>query len=407
MRPVPAAVKMVGQRSAFGVWDRLRELALELVREDPRHATATDAELLQRLLKPVHAEATTPHSNPLDLLYGYATNLNRTSASSALRWTFARMVRAAAEPFVRAGCLAPLSMRAFADHCLQLLNAGSEQLAVDPVAHAANRQQLVLLARGQRPLRASCSMVPLMSSVVEFSVWLHQRHGGCAATLHEEFAAPVSGCVPNMFQRASAEAIEHLPLVRIGSGLRFLKESQTSGFAVVDACDASQRLTHLQHCQAGWLVHPDLHVLRLMLHLTGRTADMRLDDWDLANLRGRSLASLQTRYALTRPARHAQVDYQLPRGRAREERGLWQCMEDLQHLAWREGVPPLVLDRLLSLIGSGEYVAADQTLATPQRERYARFLQRMSTSVVSQPVGDMPWLPSPIRPGESRDALSA
>jgi hypothetical protein len=396
---------MNDQASATGLWHSLLDLALELVREDPRHALATDADLLQRLLKPAHAEAPEPHSNTLDLLYVFATNLNRTNASGSLRWAFARMVRVAAEPFVRNGCLAALSVREFAEHFLQLLNAGSERLAVGPAAHSANRQQLELLARGQRPLRATCSLVPLLSSVVEFSVWLNQVHGGCAAAMHQGFAAPVTGRLPNTGPRGSAEAMEHLPLIRIWSGLRFLKESQTTGFAVADAHQASQSLARLRQCQAGWLVQPDLHVLRLMLHLTGRAADVHIEGSDLAHLRGRSASSLQTLYALARPARHAQLDYQLQRGRAREERGLWQCMEDLQHLAWREGVAPVALDRLLSLIGSGEYAGADLPLAVPQRERYARFLQRMSEFAVSQPVGGIAWPARPLHPGGEHGAV--
>jgi len=397
------------QRFGMTLWSGLLDLALELVRADPQHALATDAQVLQRLLRPAHAQAPAPHSNPLDLLYVFAASLGCTGRSRADRRRFARLVRAAAEPFVRDGRLLPLPLRAFAGCCLQVLGASGELLALTPAARAGQLQQLALLAGGRGPLRARCSVVRGVSSVVAFADWLQQHHAGCAAAMHRSFAVPVAGSLPDWSGRLGAEAMEHLPLLRVGVALRFLQDSQTAAFAVVQPQQAARQLDELRLCRAGWLVKPDMHVLRLMLHLTGRAADKHIDHTSLPHLRAGSVAAMQSLYAFACPRLQLSIDSPLHRGRPREERGLWQCIADVQHLAARDGVPPLALDRLLSLIGSGEFEDADQALAVPQWERYARFVLRFPAPADMRPpvrsTGLPPTAQARTLPGDaSRDA---
>jgi hypothetical protein len=132
--------------------------------------------------------------------------------------------------------------------------------------------------------------------------------------------------------------------------MNFLKDSQMTAFMPRDKQNARSSFNDVRFRHAGWVVKPDMHVLRLMLWISGRAQSAGISSNTLVHLN-----SSQTAYASNRPRMPPVQGYSLSVGEPRGGRGEWDCIEDIHLWAVRDSVAPLGIDRLLYLIGSGKY----------------------------------------------------
>jgi hypothetical protein len=340
------------------MWNTIKNLALELLHEDPRYRGETEASLLQWVLETGYAGALEPHQRVRDLIYVYAASLRNAGGPGPRFEPFAAMVAAAAESFIGDNVVQEVTLPVLAQHCSAYLDIPG----VDPLAAGGTRDyrnQLRQMAGGDR-IPGFSVLQSCLESVVAFIQFLHREHGGSASNYHQAFTGACAETAPNPFVVEKYREIAAFPRVGVAVGMNFFKDSQVPAFR-------NSSLDHLRGRHVGWFVKPDKHVLRLTLHATGRTAGAGIDPGELFRLPD-SLAVRTYGQAQGGP-------YQLDQGQPGPERGAWYCVEDIHRFAAQEGVAPLGFDRLLYLVGSGKYRDPVRPLVVSQSERYRRFVQ--------------------------------
>lgn len=343
------------------MWNTIKTLALGLLREDPRYQEETEASLLQWVLDTGYAGAPEPHQHVRDLIYVYAASLRNAGGPGPQFEPFAAMVAAAAESFIANNLVEEVTLPAFAQCCGDYLDSpGARPLAAGGTRDY--RDQLRQMANGNQVPGFSV-LQSCLQSVTAFVGYLHREYGGSVLSYHQAFADACAETAPNAFVVEKYREIAGFPRVGVAVGMNFFKDSQVPSFR-------NGSLDDLLNHHVGWFAKPDKHVLRLMLHATGRTSSAGIDCGELFRLPD----SLAVRtYSLELPTDAG--PYELDQGQPGSERGAWRCVEDIHRLAALEGIAPLGFDRLIYLLGSGRYKDPNLPLVVSQRERYRRFVQ--------------------------------
>ncbi|TWO69497.1 hypothetical protein FN976_19625 [Caenimonas sedimenti] len=356
------------------MWQTLVNLVLSILHDDPRYEGQTEESLLDWVIGHGYPGAPSPHQSTRDLIYVYAANLLNSGARGPNAQAFAQMIAAGTRHFIHQNAVRPMELRALARHCAAYLDETGEQLVGRTDRNPVYRREIQQLADGA-VLQRGLMLPRLMQSVVQFVRLLNEPHyGGQAANFHSPFMHRHDAVVPNPFPQNKLREIIDFPQVGVAVGMNFLKDSQLSAFAP-DGRSVRQRFEDLGNCHVGWFVKPDMHVLRLMLYATGRAANLGIGSDAISTLDAKQLEQLQLRYAEGRPGAHmgSNYEYQLHRGWP-DEGGLWRCIEDVQRLAQASGIAPVGIDRLLYLIGSGNFQSQEARLTVSQSERYRRFV---------------------------------
>jgi hypothetical protein len=347
--------------------DVLRRAALEIVTSDPGFANHTQRELEQYVLATGSNHAPAPHEDTRDLLYVYSANLLNAGGRGVDMHCFASMVCGVLAGQIEDDQIARVhSLPDLAAQCLaHLQTTGSRLLRKSD--DTLYRQQLGDLANGLRPSR------PLhrhLASVVGFIDLLHDKgYEGRAVNYHRSFKTHEARSKPGLTIVQHLDEISHLDGIGIATGLNFIKDSQSSGL------DAGAGLQDLAQEPIAWAVKPDMHVLRLMLLASGRFEQTGLTFDELVH-RPQNLVARE--YRDLAPGADLFANPVLPPNRRRAERGLWTCVGDAQTWAAAHGAPPLEVDRLLYLIGSGRYI--DGKELSSQQQRYMIFARALTTA---------------------------
>lgn len=356
------------------MWNTIKTLALGLLHDDPRYQEETEASLLQWVLDTGYEGAPEPHQQVGDLIYVYAASLRNAGGPGPQFEPFAAMVAAAAESFIVDNLVGEATLPEFAGRCgAHLDSPGVRPLAVGGTRDY--REQLRQMAQGD-PIPGFSVLHSCLQSVIAFMGLLHREYGGSAPNYHQAFAGACANTAPNAFVVEKYREIAGFPRVGVAVGMNFFKDSQVPSFR-------RGRLDDLLEHHVGWFAKPDKHVLRLMLHATGRTASAGLDRGELYRLP--DPLAVRT-YAQAVPAGPWARPYELEAGQPASERGAWRCVEDIHRLAAVEGMAPLGFDRLLYLLGSGRYKDPRQPLVVSQRDRYRRFVQAIDDLHAGGPV---------------------
>lgn len=351
------------------MWNTILGVALELVKSDLRYTNETESDLLEWIIGAGN-EDFRPHQRTSDLLSLYATNLLNSGARGPSREAFGRMVRAGFSDFVRDNQLVEFGEKVFLQKCIEHINQPGDALVADPEANQRYVGQMQsMVAQGELNRR---KILPrLLASVRQFCEFLMAEHQGSAKEFHQIFMEEPDSALPNYFPKNQLERIS-FSQVGIAVGMNFLKDSQVSAFRSNGKQDAARQLENIGRVQAGWLVKPDRHLLRLMFWITGRASLANVSASQLYYLNANSFQALVNQYAGVRSREMSGVDYALCANQPRSRAGLWHCIEDIQRLAVKNSVAPLAIDRLLYLVGSGNYRTPLEGVASDQAHRYER-----------------------------------
>lgn len=350
--------------------DFLRRAALEIVTSDPDFANHTQHDLDQYVLATGSNHAPAPHAETRDLLYVYSANLLNAGGLGVNMHCFASMVCGVLAPQIEDNQIARVnSLPDLAAQCLaHLEDTGAHLLAVGD--DTLYRLQLSALANGlQQPPYSPLQRH--LASVVGFIDLLHDKdYEGRADVYHSSFKTDEARRNPGLTIVQHLEEILPLKGIGIATGLNFIKDSQSSGFAGASLQDLAQE-------PIAWAVKPDMHVLRLMLLVSGRFEQAGLTFGELVH-RKQNLVARE--YRDLAPGADLFANPVLPPNRPPAERGLWTCVGDAQTWAAAHGAPPLEVDRLLYLIGSGSYIDGKELSPRSQQQRYMIFAQALTTA---------------------------
>lgn len=345
------------------MWDAIKSLALELLHEDPRYRGETEASLLEWVLDTGYRGAREPHRCTRDLLYVYAASLRNAGAPGPGFESFATMVATASESFIVDNAIVEVGLPALAQRCGAYLD-DPQSMPLTVGGTRDYRDQLRQIAGGGR-INGLCVLQTCLDSLVAFIRLLHRGYAGSAQRYHEAFAGVYLDAAPNPFVVEKFREVGAFAGVGVAVAMNFFKDSQVPGFRDCNLDD-------VRHRHVGWFVKPDRHVLRLMLHATGRAAAGGINLDRLLELSDGDAAKAYASLASTLLPDGA---YRLPPERSGRKAGYWRCIEDVHLLATRDRVAPLGFDRLLYLVGSGRYKHPKERLNVAQRERYNRFIQ--------------------------------
>lgn len=349
------------------MWLKVLEKALSLVRTDRRYAGETEEGLLHWVMSTGYS-GLSPHSNTVHLLQVYAGNLMNSGRRGPKPDVIVNLIGGAIQPYVVNDKLTSFSVNDLAVKCFEYARDSNLQFVQNPERNATCLEQLQSIATtvGVPPELRKSTLAMVLDSVTEFGKLLTTRYRGEASGFHEGFRSIVEDRTPNLYPKQRLEEISQLPLVGVAVGLNFLKDTQAASFAPTDVNQARQAFTDIRSHHAGWLVKPDMHVLRLMLWISGRANDASVDAGKLVHLKDGA-----KHYARHTPFWTAAPAYRLSENQPTLIHGEWNCIEDLHYLAFQNQVAPLGLDRLLYLIGSGKYWQPLSGWAADQANRYS------------------------------------
>lgn len=338
----------------------LRNVALNLVKTDPRWSSHTLIDLESYVLATGYADAPRPHVSTSDLIYVYAANLRNSGGAGVNLLRQGEMVRGALQGLIVDNQIKPPQPEALAQLCLDYLADAGIRLTNDDGMY---RRQLQATAAGQAP---NAPLPRHIYSVHDFICLLARRYRGCAAEYAASFEIPVEPGYRWTVLRRLRE-LYGFKGIGVATGLNFLKDSQAPRFV-------GRSLAEVRHHPVASLIKPDRHVMRLMLLLTGRLARTGVAPAALWRMKETeavehySYCDPSASWCAPRCAYAACTDLPKPGS------GIWKAIADVHALADAEDVSPLEIDRLLYLIGSGKYVGGSE-ISTPQAERYRAVCQ--------------------------------
>lgn len=352
------------------MWTDVRNEALNILRSDmtsvPPGGDIGQSTLDDLILKTGYPWALKAHEKTTDLLAVYAATLRNGGGPGPAFAAFSQMIAAAVSQWVVNNRITqPLNTQtlaqASANHLVQpsalpLAVAGS----VDYVA------DLLAIAEG-RAGRARALMPALLQSVVDFSEMLVRLYNGSAVDYNLVFNRPHMPSAPGKFVFNRFMDVAPIPKIGVALAMNFFKDSQVPALN-------RQPLQNLYTNEIGWYVKPDIHVLRFMLKASGRANAAGVIDDSLVFMKE---GDVRRCYVRARPASAwAAGAYTYGAHRPKSELAQWQCIEDVHRLARHIQAPPLEIDRIFFMVGSGRFYSSGR-IAMPQEQRYKRLFSSM------------------------------
>ena len=347
------------------MWADIKPVALEILRSQYPNATMADLDIL--ILDTGYRGAEEPHDKISHLIHVYAASLRNAGGRGPGFEPFAMMVSHGSAKFITSNqILRPFDLSDFAQACLNYLcSSGASPLVKNGSVNYED--QLLDIASGKIARLSSRALLPqLLRSVVGFSELISRDYCGSAANYHAQFSRPRQTNEGASFVKRRFKELQHLPRFGVAVGMNFFKDSQVSAYR-------GKPYSSLFASEAGWYVKPDMHVLRFMLKLSGRAKRAGLQDESLVILDEPEAKAL---YSRTRPKDGWPYQYTLSQGRPFAEKGQWDCIEDVHHLAIKNSVAPLEIDRVLFMSGSGRFHKAGR-ISMSAEDRYRRMFRAM------------------------------
>ena len=348
------------------MWPEIRLEALNLISKIKIQPQLADID--QYILGTGYQWAPHPHESTIDLLTVYAANLRNTSGGGPLPYPFSLMITAAVESegvIEENQLVRPLDLSSFSKACAEYLgSSGAVQLA--KVTNIDYRRDLVDLSLGRE--RKGAVLNGPIKSIVGFSELLVRSFGGNAHKFHQKIDCICDPSKTANFVVSCYEMTKHLPGVGgVALAMNFYKDSQASS-------KKHTPLSDLVNTQVGWFVKPDMHILRFMLAATGRADSAGISDSMLADLKQEEATELYVRYGPRKS--WSNPVYNLDSGQPMDRIGQWRCVEDVHRFARHLQISPFEVDRLLFMLGSGNF---GESISYPARKnevgvRYAKFL---------------------------------
>lgn len=371
------------------MWPKIRKEALDLVAKI--NPTSKFQTLDQYILGTGYALAPEPFSSRLDLFTVYAANLRNTSGRGPSIEAFSLMVRTVIEnqKLIQDNKLVrPLHISDFSKACADYLKTPSAL----PLANNTQidyHGDLIKLSEGAERERALINGI--IKSVVGFSGVLFNAYGGDAVQFHENNDRACDPLGSTKFVVDAYESLMHMHGVGgVALAMNFFKDSQAPSKRGIP-------LSEWDKTQSGWFVKPDMHILRFMLAATGRADTAGLRDDDLVHLEQSEAVNI---YVKCNPRKSwSSATYAFDIGQPASKVGQWRCVEDVHSLAKYLKISPLEIDRILFMIGSGNFAedVRDSRGSKGQVDRYRRLLPLIRELAGENTAGSDQFI-SPLSP---------
>jgi hypothetical protein len=347
------------------MWPHVRTVALQILQTSLPESQQGDLDEI--ILSTGYPWALQSHENTSDLLAVYAANLRNGGGPGPSYEAFSKMIKAATDGFlINNQLVQTLQISPLAEACAEYL-ALDDSLPLAKNGTVDYATELLSIAHG-RPLRPRALISQLLNSVVCFSEMLVHQFNGTANAFHAAFN--------QVHPQPAADAhfvfeqflnISEIPKVGVALAMNFFKDSQVPALKQLPLQD-------LYSNQIGWFCKPDIHVLRFMLKASGRAAAAGITDESLIHMKE---SLLRREYKNTPPTKAWAIgSYLLATQRPTSETAQWHCIEDVHRLARHENIPPLEIDRILFMIGSGRFLNEGR-IGPQQAERYQLLLDEL------------------------------
>jgi hypothetical protein len=300
-----------------------------------------------------------PYESTLDLLTLYASNLRNGGSPAGPRSDlFGQMTRAVVirSGFIDDNRLIKFERKAFAKHA-------ADHVKDHPLSHKGGSDNVSILnaiASGQDADFTSKLLYKLVSSIEQFAQYLIDKHDGSALKFSQQFLKTVVGNDP--FSKAqSAHSFRSTLFNELNFTL--MGPAITSNFMKDSQIGLARSHPDLFDTYLGALAKPDMHVMRMMLVITGR---IKLVDADaLKNLcfEQKFIQLYDQNSPVGSWPRYPKASY-----------GEEKCLQDMNFLSYTQGFPTVFLDRILYLAGSGNSFYFENLPKVTQLERYQRFM---------------------------------
>lgn len=349
------------------MWTSVRAAGLDILRTSMSSAVPEDLDRL--ILSTGYPWALDSAYAVSDLMATYAASLRNGGGPGPSSEAFSKMIAVAVQPFIVDNCLVQtLDSKKIAQACVDYLGQ-PESLRLTVSGTVDYFAELKVMAAG-RPIGRPRALIPqLIRSIIEFSEVLMKGYGGSAAKFHDVFNRVCESSGSAIFVLNRFKEVSQIPRVGVALAMNFFKDSQVPALR-------QQSLGSLYENQIGWFVKPDIHVLRFMLKITGRSLIAGISDEKLVYMKE---GDVRRAYASIRPTPvWAGGNYTYCLSRPSSEIAQWCCIEDVHRLARCQNISPLEIDRILFMIGSGKFYGEGR-ISLAQQERYRSLFKALDS----------------------------
>ena len=329
----------------MSIYQHFKSVALQLVQKD--YPNTTEKDLDEWIVQTGYGDdAPRPYELTPSLIYVYAANLLNSGLLGPDNREFGKLASAViSKHYLKQNVLTPINLKDLAQKFVSELN----------------QTEIKLTKKGNQPYIAHLNNIAankkstiysLLISIIGFCDLLRNNYQSSAAKYHQSFLAKPEVSFQDIAQKLNE--ITKLKLNGVAVGMNFMKDSQMP--AVADKHLEIQSSGHIQY-----LVKPDMHVMRFMLRVTQRHQG---SIEELCHMQPTKFMQLYEN-ARPLPTFEGNIDDDNHKG---FKRGDILCIKDIYTITEHESVPPIFLDRVLYLIGSGSFKG--KNLSTSQLDRY-------------------------------------
>lgn len=337
----------------MSIYEHLKSIALELVLVD--YPGINENDLDRWVVKTGYGDrAPRPYESIRSLIFVYAANLLNSGLRGPNKHSFGKLASdVISNHFIKDNLITQITLDDLAQRFLEELQSGDIQLTKN-----GNQKYIEDLRSIKSPRKSTIKR--LLLSIIGFCGLLRDSYQSSAAVYHREFLE---------IENFSFSAINHMvseltqfELVGVALAMNFMKDSQMP--AVADGRVAIHESGLIQY-----LVKPDMHVMRFMLYITKRYWGF-IDD--LFTMRPGEFNNLYISAVPDERFSGDNGDVYL----TEISHGELLCINDMYTLCAEESIPPVFLDRIIYLIGSGSF-DSKKKLTSRQLDRYRSALSEI------------------------------
>jgi hypothetical protein len=329
----------------MSIYQHLKAIALRLVQKD--HPDTTEKDLETWIVQTGYGvDAPRPYESTPSLIYVYAANLLNSGLLGPDKRAFGKLASTVINKhYLKQNVLTPIDLEGFAQKFIAELNQTRIQLT-------KNGNQKYIAHLNNITANKQSTIYSLLISIISFCDLLRDNYHSSAAEYHQSFLIKNEVSFQDIVRKLNE--ITKFRLNGVAVGMNFMKDSQMP--AVADGKLKIQDSGLIQY-----LVKPDMHVMRFMLRVTQRHHG---SIEELCHMRPPEFMQLYET-SMPLPSFEAKIDND---NLKTFKRGDIFCIKDIYTIAKHEAIPPIFLDRILYLIGSGSFKG--KKLRTSQLERY-------------------------------------
>ena len=330
----------------MSIYQHFKSIALQLVQKD--YPDTTEQDLDRWIVQTGYGEdAPRPYESTPSLIYVYAANLLNSGRRGPDKHAFGKLASIVINKhYLKQNVLSSINLQDLAEKFILELNKTGIQLT-------RNGNQKYVSDLKTITANNKSTIYSLLVSIISFCNLLKEKYHSSAAEYHKSFLAEKDSSLQNIVQKLNE--ITELELIGVAVGMNFMKDSQMPAIA-------DELLNIKESGFIPFLVKPDMHVMRFMLMVTKRYLGFIEELYQMQPPQFTAL------YEGAKPS--ARYDSNLNNDNCRGlDRGDVLCIKDIYTIAKAESIPPIFLDRVLYLIGSGSF-KSKKDLSTTQLERY-------------------------------------